>query len=411
MTHGTSWRIPLTIPTEGIARALLFCLTALSAIVFVEPAPYDLLILILLLGWSLVGLELRKDILPLLILLSFYVIGGILALPEAVSTPKAVIFYAVTVFLAFSAFLYAAVLSTNMGRLIWIERGYLIAALVVTTLGIVGYFNLFPGAYELFTKFGRAKGTFKDPNVYGPFLLLPILFLIYDCLTKPVKSTLLKSALLAILLLGVFLSFSRAAWGITLVGALMLFLLVFMNERRSLPRLKLLGLLALAILALILMLIAALSIDSVADMFSQRAKLMQDYDSARNGRFSRWSLGFTLVTEAPFGIGLGTWSQIFPEDEHNAYLKAFTTYGWFGGLSYITLVLWTLIKAFPLIVKPRPWQKYTLCVYVAFALHAGISLIIDSDHWRHYFLLLGVLWAIIAAEAGYTRYRRFPPAQ
>ena len=25
------------------------------------------------------------------------------------------------------------------------------------------------------------------------------------------------------------------------------------------------------------------------------------------------------------------------------------------------------------------------------------SFIIDSDHWRHYFLILGVLWGLIAA--------------
>jgi len=29
------------------------------------------------------------------------------------------------------------------------------------------------------------------------------------------------------------------------------------------------------------------------------------------------------------------------------------------------------------------------------------SVIIDIDHWRHYFLVLGVLWGLIAASRAY----------
>ncbi|KZL16723.1 O-Antigen ligase [Pseudovibrio axinellae] len=377
----------------------------------IEPAPYDLLIAALLIGWSCAGLELRKDQLPLLVLLCFYILGGILALPAASNTKEAVIFYAVTVFLAFSSILYAATLSANMERLKAIEKGYMLAAVFATLLALAGYFNLFSGAYDQFTLYGRAKGTFKDPNVYGPFLLLPTLFIVYDILTRPLCKNILSAVLLLILLLGAFLSFSRATWGMTLGGSLLVFLLVFINERRSYSRLKLLGLFGLAGVAFIIMMLAFLSVDSIFEMFTQRAKLVQEYDGARLGRFGRWREGFTLVTEAPLGLGAGGFSSIFPEDEHNAYLKAFTTYGWLGGLSYITLIFWTVFKATPLVFKPLPWQKYIVCTYVAFLLHACVSFIIDSDHWRHYFLLLGILWAVISAEAGISRYRRFPPAR
>ncbi len=405
------WRVPLTIGTETIARALLFLVASVSALVIIEPAPYDLLIALLLAGWSFFGLELRKDILPLLVLLCLYITGGILALPAAEDTKAAAIFYAVTVFLAFSSFLYAASLSANIQRISALEKGYLIAAIFAALLAIAGYFDAFPGAYEQFTRYGRAKGSFKDPNVFGPFLLLPILLIAYDILTRPLRENLFKSGILLLLLAGVFLSFSRAAWGITLGGSLLVFLLVFINERRSVSRIKLLGILALVGLALAGALIAALSVEPISQMFTERARLVQDYDGARLGRFGRWGEGFSLVTERPFGLGVGVFNSIFPEDEHNAYLKAFTTYGWLGGLSYITLVIWTLIKALPLVFKPRPWQKYAVCTYVAFFLHACVSVIIDSDHWRHYFLLLGILWAIIAVEAGVSRHRRFPRTQ
>jgi hypothetical protein len=32
----------------------------------------------------------------------------------------------------------------------------------------------------------------------------------------------------------------------------------------------------------------------------------------------------------------------------------------------------------------------------------GESVIIDIDHWRHYFLILGVLWGLMAASARYV---------
>jgi hypothetical protein len=43
-----------------------------------------------------------------------------------------------------------------------------------------------------------------------------------------------------------------------------------------------------------------------------------------------------------------------------------------------------------------PWHPVYDRVYVAFFGIAAESVIIDTDHWRHYFLLLGVLWGLMA---------------
>ena len=56
-----------------------------------------------------------------------------------------------------------------------ILNAYQWAAVVAAIAGIAGYFDIVSGAGELFTKFGRAAGTFKDPNVYGPFLVPALL--------------------------------------------------------------------------------------------------------------------------------------------------------------------------------------------------------------------------------------------
>ena len=40
-----------------------------------------------------------------------------------------------------------------------------------------------------------------------------------------------------------------------------------------------------------------------------------------------------------------------------------------------------------------------IAVYCAFVGAAAESVLIDSDHWRHYFLLLGVIWGLMVGVA------------
>ncbi len=49
-----------------------------------------------------------------------------------------------------------------------------------------------------------------------------------------------------------------------------------------------------------------------------------------------------------------------------------------------------------------------LAVYCAFVGTAVESVLIDSDHWRHYFLLLGVIWGLMAVSRPYVRRDRVP---
>ena len=49
----------------------------------------------------------------------------------------------------------------------------------------------------------------------------------------------------------------------------------------------------------------------------------------------------------------------------------------------------------------RRGSRPIIAVYAAFVGVLVESVIIDSDHWRHYFLLLGVLWGLMAASRPY----------
>ena len=147
------------------------------------------------------------------------------------------------------------------------------------------------------------------------------------------------------------------------------------------------------------LLLVAVALDpGRVDLFAERAHLVEDYDAGPLGRFGRQAAGFFLVQEQPLGLGPLEFGRLFGEDEHNIWLKGFTTYGWLGGFAYIALVVWTLAAATPLLFKRRPWQALFQCVFAVFVGLILIHAVIDNDHWRHLFLLYGILWGVIAAE-------------
>ena len=64
---------------------------------------------------------------------------------------------------------------------------------------------------------------------------------------------------------------------------------------------------------------------------------------------------------------------------------------------------WTIAGGFKLLFRDRPWQPYLLCAYVVFVGHVFLGSIIDTDHWRHFYLLIGLVWGAMALEYRYQR--------
>ncbi|MCX2723269.1 O-antigen ligase family protein [Roseibium salinum] len=396
--HGTQLaRAPAGLPVRSLGNGALWLAAFLSGFVIEEPAPYELYMALIAVVWFACGLKLRREFGLLIICLMLYVAGGIASTPMATEFGQAMMYIAVSGFLAVTAIFYAAILADDPDRFRVIQSGYTFSAVLVAAIGISGYFRLFPGA-DYFTLYDRARGTFQDPNVFGPFLVLPTVLLIQKLLRDSVLKNLHLLMPLAVLLLGVFLSFSRGAWGVLCAAVLLIYVLALVTEQSRRRRARLVFLGFAGVLAVFALIAAALSLESVSDMFVQRAKLVQDYDAARLGRFARYSLGFQMVMEYPLGIGALEFNNYFPEDEHNVYLKGFTTYGWLGGAIYILLALWTLCAMVPLLFKSRPWTAFTQSVFAVFFAHLILSVIIDTDHWRHMYMLYGLAWGMIATD-------------
>ncbi|WP_246659371.1 O-antigen ligase family protein [Rhizobium sp. FY34] len=374
----------------------------LSGFVISEPAPYELMLVVQIAIWFLLGLKISRAVAPLLILLLVFNIGGMLSLTVMADMSGGPMYIAVSLFLALTSVFYAAIIEDGHQRLKLIFQAWVAGATITSILGILGYFHAFPGA-EVFTLYDRAKGAFQDPNVFGPYLVAPALYLMYRLLSDSLARSPLYVAGLLVLVLGIFLSFSRAAWGLFLFSALALVIVMLLKERTAAFRLKIFTLSIAAVLLLMLAIGGAMQSKKVSDLFLNRAKLVQEYDGARLGRFERHKIGFLMAMERPLGLGPMVLGKMFGEDEHNVWLKSLTTYGWLGFVAYVTLIWATLIIGFRALLRERPWQPYLMIAWIVLAGHALIGNVIDLDHWRHMYLLFGVIWGCHALEWRFQR--------
>ncbi|PRD41918.1 hypothetical protein C5748_18670 [Phyllobacterium phragmitis] len=381
-----------------ISKAAIGLGVFLSGFVIDEPAPYEIYMAGLIAIWALFGLRISRTAAVLLALLVLFNFGGLISATQMPDLKSAPLYIAVSLFLAFTAVFFTAIIEADYHRLSTIFRAYYLAALITSVCGILGYFNAFPGA-DIFTLYGRAKGAFQDPNVFGPFLILPITWSIHQILTGKLRALPLHLVPLLVLVFGLFLSFSRAAWGMLAVVMILLPLILAIHNRNNKFRLKLIILAALALLIIGLAIAASLQIPQVAQLFFERAQLVQEYDSDRIGRFARHWYGLVLAVQHPLGIGPLEFGPIYGEDTHNIWLKAALDYGWLGFAAFLTMTMLTIGMGLRILLRDRPWQPYLICTYVVYLTHVLIGNVIDTDHWRHFYLLIGIIWGCAALEA------------
>ena len=384
------------ISGRALTNLFLGIAVFLGGFVLFEPAPYELLLAGLLAIGLLFGLKIPRGILPVIILISLYSLGGIISSFQMADYSRGLIYTATTFFLGLTTVFFAVLIAQDAARLRLIFRCYVAAAFVTSLFGIMGYFG-FPGM-EIFTRYGRAQGVFADPNVFSPFLVAPALYLTYGVMNRSVSMMPFRVAVLGVILLGLLLGFSRAGWGLMVITAAMFYFLLLVCQPDPRIRLKfiLFGLFGLAII--VIGLAIALQFDAIYSIFSQRAQIVQDYDGARLGLFARHLIGFELALTNPLGIGPLEFGLIYGEDTHNVYLKGLMAYGWLGFVTWMILIFWTLIAGIKLLFRPTPWQPYFQIAYTVFFGHLLVGWVIDVEHWRHFYLMLGVVWGCLLMD-------------
>lgn len=414
MTYLTAddYALPARATPPGIAaiqRSLMWLIGAGGAIVFIEPSPYELATLAGIVIFFATGMRMQPVFIPLLVLLVVMNLGYTICSAYLMDKSEIVNWVLTSWYMAVTVVFFAMALSEDtLTRLDALRRGLIVGAVVASLAGVAGYFHLIPGGHDLLTLYGRARGTFKDPNVLGAYLILPALFTLQAVVTQRFWKSSLNAIALGIISLAVLLAFSRASWGqLVACSAFMLGLMYLTSETR--PQRRRIVLTALAALAAAIVLVAILlSISSISDLFVQRASFNQSYDTGRFGRFGRHALGFQMALDLPLGIGPLQFTRFFPEDTHNSFLNAFMSGGWIAGVCFPALVFITVILGFKLVFVRVPWQRMYLALFSAFLGTVCEAFIIDVDHWRHFWLMMGVMWAMFAAAHANGRRDREP---
>ena len=223
---GALW---LSIVAYDIALAVAVVL--LAAVRF-EPAPADVVFAVLIIVGAITSrFRLRRVIPGAVLLVGAYLALNLVSAVGVADPQRAVSFFAITFYVAcFGLWLAAYVTSSAIARRI--TRCYVAAAVVSALVSTLALLVPFPG-HDLFTRIGRAEGLFKDPNVFGPFLVPAALIVLEEILTprllragaRPRRCCSSCSAL------GVLFSYSRAAWLNLVVGLVVV--LVIVSFRRG----------------------------------------------------------------------------------------------------------------------------------------------------------------------------------
>lgn len=421
---------PANVLADRFLHLVLYITVVSSFFVFVEPAPYEYLAFVLGGACVLARVQMSRFVIPLLVLLLIRDLGGAIGLLQIVGSgwlrlmgepdatiitfdyPDSIRFLAVSFYLGLTAVLYACLFSQDtMRRMATMKAAYITAAVIACVLGIIGYFQLISGSELIFTDGSRATGGFKGPNDLGGFLIAPLLWLVEGFVVGKIKLRNIAAA--GIILTGLLLTFSRGAWGsIVIAGALMIYLL-FVTQHDFRIRRRVIFFVVIGVGAMIALLLVLSSIGTVGQMIVERSQL-QEYDVNGDNR-SRFQLerdSFLEMFNHPLGMGPWGFAHATNWVSHDTFLGTMLNHGWLGGAAYLTLTVVTLWVGFRALWVPTPWQTLLISTYPAFLAMVFESVWGDTDHWRHFYILLGIVWGLVAATQKalwQARWRRAAP--
>jgi hypothetical protein len=372
----------------------------LLGIVRIEPAPVDGVFAVVIAVAIVTGrLDLRAAPKWILGLLGVFVALNLLACIEAEKPGRAVSFMSITFYcLLLAVWVSGYVRSPERARTFL--KCYVGVALVSAVVSTLALYVGFPGS-DLLKEFTppRARGLFKDPNVYGPFEVVATVLVLME-LIEPRLLRLrapLKLAMLGILFVGVFFAYSRAAY-LNLVVAVFVLLLVLPLRRGGTKRAV--GLLVAALSAAAIV-GGAVAVTGSLSFLQERAKF-QTYD---NQRFGAQQRGLQLAQRYPIGIGPGQFESLAPISAHSTYVRTVAEEGILGFFILVGVIFGTLLLAARNVIVGR--GTYGIGSTALLAAWCGMlanSLFIDSLHWRHLWIVAGLIWAGALSD-------RFPERQ
>ncbi len=403
--NGISVSLPLAL-VGGLALVGFLALTInhyetaiaigllLMGVVRFEPAPPDLAFAVVMAVAAMTG-RFRLGRVPAVVrwIVGLTLVVNLMSMMDVVSSSTALRFLFITVYLAiFSLWLTSYLNSPGRARLVVVT--YLAIAVISAVVSTLALNLPVPGrTFILGTVDGaeRASGFFKDPNVYGPFLIPIALIMLEQRIAPRFPPTLRLRAwsswlMLLALTLGVLFSYSRAAWANFVIALVVMLVASGMRKRGAKRAAR--ALIALLVIGALVLLI--LSASGSIGFLEQRAQL-QNYDSQR---FAAQALGWHLGWEHPLGIGPGQFEFYSAVASHSTFVRVFAEQGLLGEVMWAALLLTTLIMAVRNVVVGR--DTYGIGSAALLGSWCGLifnSVVVDTLHWRHLWLVAALIWA------------------
>lgn len=396
------------ISREALAAILVATAMASSSVVFSEPAVADVLMFGVICGLPVLGMATLGSVGATNLAMWLIIVAtGLIGTTMSISFVSSVIHQIVTLYLALSAVAVGAYIARDpIPRFELVMRFYTLACIIATTAAIVGYFDIVPGTSETFTKYGRARGTFKDPNVLGAAVIPALSYTIWNVFRAPMKTAIIAAGVTLFLLIGILISFSRGAWMGAFLVSIAIAWLALISTRKNKDVIRYLVVTVLGLVAVAFAITSILQLDSVKTLFEARANLEQSYDLGPDGRFGGQNKAINLILDNPFGIGTKNFAKIHHHEQaHNVYLTMFLYAGWLGGVLYIASVAMSMFVTLLGALKPSPLQSAFIVTATALAVTALMGFLVDSDHWRHFFIVMGLSWGL--ADAARSEHPKF----
>jgi O-antigen ligase len=369
---------------------------ALLAVQAVDPAPADgVLLVVMAVALATGRFRLRSAPRPVVVILAIFAALNVMAAVQVAEVERAALFFGITLFLAlFGLWLPGYVVTAARARLVL--RAYLVAAVISAGAGVLALFGVVPG-YDLLTEGGRARALFQDPNVFGPFLIPAALIVVEEIVRPRILRARLpaKAALLGILLAGVLFSYSRGAWlnlaiGLVVLGAVL-------SLRGGVRTTVMLTGVAVGI---VLAGTAVVVATGSGDFLAERAR-PQTYD---RDRFSGQRAGLQPAEEYPLGAGPGQFESVAGISAHSTYARAIGEEGILGVTALLALLGYTLLMAARNAARgPGASGLGSAALLGAWCGILANSAFIDTLHWRHLWLVAGLIWAAGMVSAASRR--------
>ena len=389
---------------------MIWLAVATGSVVFIEPAPTDLLTLASLALFFLLGLRVPHGVgLPAL-LLGIFLACNVIAAAFATEPLATIRFMSVRFYMAASCLLFTCLIYQNAKRVLpvlW--SGYIFAALIAVVFGVVAFYGVMDVGYEMMEN-DRVRAFFKDPNVYGPFLVPVALYSIARLEVATKGQVALYLAILIACAIAILLAFSRGAY-INFVTSFIIYLVVRLTtQRNQVLRSRMLRLTAVMLLGGIVAVGGLATTDKVQNMLKVRMKVVQYYDMGEGGRLTRQLEIVKGIAVQPIGIGPGESEKdyYFGQAPHNLYLHTMIESGWIGGIAFLSFLFATIFRSARYIRRSVNIDGTYIAVLAALLGILAQSLFIDSTHWRHMYLLIAMLWGPLLYWENHVLHRARP---